>query len=87
MSADPLALLRDLVDALPRCEGLAWRGGRCPRAATRKVENAPGWTRLCDDPEHVPPGLVEHGSRIRRLRYADPLRAALAALAPKDPDR
>lgn len=79
---DPLALLRDLVDALPRCDGLAARGGRCPRAATREYENAPGWTPACDDPGHVPGGPT-WTPRVRPLRYADTLRAALDALARK----
>lgn len=76
---DPLALLGALVVALPRCEGLAARGGQCPRVATREYVSAPGWTPACDDPAHVPHG-PQWAPRVRDLRHASALRAALAAL-------
>lgn len=63
--------LRALRDTLPRCE----RFPRCGKLATREYRNAPGYTKACDNPEHVPDDPTNHP--VRDLPWGAALREAL----------
>jgi hypothetical protein len=77
------ALLAALAEAMPRCEQLA-NGTRCRELATWAPDVMPDSGVCCET--HVPTDAECEAGMLspRRLRYADALEAALAALGRKE---
>jgi hypothetical protein len=72
LADEAIAVLRALVDSLPKCTGVVDGDPTCARVATRAWQR--GGTRYCD----------KHGPNVPEYPRAQPMRDALALLAKLD---